>query len=350
MGAKSYPLSNSNASKKRKYNYTCPDCKNKLQKWGKTKAGAQRWRCPNCSNTNTKPRQDLTKKLLLQRFIKWLLGKQSQVELNHGLTDRAWRKQIEWCWGIIPRPKVNSIPETILLIDATRVGNQVCFIARNTKHIINWLWFSHEYSFPWEMLFKIIPEPLVIVCDGQKGMLIAIARTYHNVHIQRCLNHVRMNLQVKLTRNPQTQAGIDLKYHFKTIWEVKTLDQADQWIKQFKLIYTKHFEFLKQRTYLDKPRINQRKWWYTHRSVRSAYRQIDKLIKNQQLFTYLDEKLLKQVDQPIPKTTNYLEGGINSQLKHLLRIHRGLNQTHEQRLVDWYLYSKSTSQKRKKSN
>ena len=61
--------------------------------------------------------------------------------------------------------------------------------------------------------------------------------------------------------------------------------------------------------------------------------------------TYLDEELLNKTRQLIPRTTDYVEGGINSQLKEKLRLHRGLNQTHQQRLVDWYLYSRTKDQK-----
>ena len=49
--------------------------------------------------------------------------------------------------------------------------------------------------------------------------------------------------------------------------------------------------------------------------------------------------------EPIPRTTNYVEGGINSQLKEKLKLHRGLNQTHQQRLVDWYLYTRTSNPK-----
>ncbi|MDK8364971.1 IS256 family transposase, partial [Corynebacterium sp. UMB10119B] len=37
-------------------------------------------------------------------------------------------------------------------------------------------------------------------------------------------------------------------------------------------------------------------------------------------------------------TTNSLEGGINAQLKHLARAHRGTFDEHQRIIMDWWLY------------
>lgn len=104
-------------------------------------------------------------------------------------------------------------------------------------------------------------------------------------------------------------------------------------------------DFIRERTYADNPRLGQRKWRYTHERLRSAYRQLAKLVRDEQLFSYLDEQLLQQANQPIPRTTNYVEGGINSQLRTKLKLHRGMSKEHQRRLVEWYLYSRVESQK-----
>ncbi len=38
-------------------------------------------------------------------------------------------------------------------------------------------------------------------------------------------------------------------------------------------------------------------------------------------------------------------GGINSQLRTKLKLHRGMNEEHQRRLVEWYLYSRTNNQK-----
>lgn len=104
-------------------------------------------------------------------------------------------------------------------------------------------------------------------------------------------------------------------------------------------------DFIRERTYVDNPRPGQRKWRYTHERLRSAYRQLTKLLRDDQLFTYLDEELLVHTDQPIPRTTNYVEGGINSQLRTKLKLHRGMSEDHQRRLVEWYLYTRTENPK-----
>lgn len=38
-----------------------------------------------------------------------------------------------------------------------------------------------------------------------------------------------------------------------------------------------------------------------------------------------------------PRTTSPLEGGINSQIRDLLRRHRGTNEHHRRRAIEWFL-------------
>lgn len=38
-----------------------------------------------------------------------------------------------------------------------------------------------------------------------------------------------------------------------------------------------------------------------------------------------------------PRTTSPLEGGINSQIREVLRRHRGLSEEHQKRAVEWFL-------------
>ena len=273
------------------------------------------------------------------------MGKQTQAQVARETTSRTWRNQTSWCWNIIPKAQLTGEVHAVVLLDATKVGNLVNLIARTTKHVIGWRWVAWESSNTWELLLQQLPEPTVVVCDGQKGISLAVARVWPSARVQRCMFHVWQNMRAKLTLHPQTAAGIDLLAHFKKIWDIKTPVQARIWQKEFQTIYSKHKDFLAQRTFVKDPAKGQRKWWYTHRGVRSAYRQIGKLIEDEQLFTHLDTELIKRVGQPIPRTTNHLEGGINSQLKEKLKLHRGLTQTHQQRLVDWYLYGRTEDQK-----
>lgn len=89
----------------------------------------------------------------------------------------------------------------------------------------------------------------------------------------------------------------------------------------------------------------RRRWWYTHGRIRSAYYQLNKLVQDNQLFTHLELELLTKTNQAIPRTTNYVEGGINSQLGTKLKLHRGMSEDHQRRLVEWYLNGRTEDPK-----
>jgi DNA-directed RNA polymerase subunit RPC12/RpoP len=326
---------------KRGYHYYCSTCRTKLQKRGLTAKGTQRWKCPKCSRSAVKPRRDLSRALLLERFVKWLLGKQSQSELK--VSDRTWRDRIAWCWDIVPRPELTGEIFEIILLDGIRICNLVNLIARTPQAVINWHWAGWESSYTWEDLLKQLPAPAVVVCDGQKGVLLAIARCWPNTRIQRCIFHVWQNIRAKLSLHPKTEAGRQLLGLVKVLLKgIYTKKEALIWQAQLAAWEKRHGHLIRERTYVINPGPGQRKYWYTHGRLRSAYNQLDKLLKANQLFTYLETNL---TEQPIPRMTNYLEGGINSQIRTRLKNHRGLNQVHAQRLTDWYLYSRTNDPK-----
>ena len=328
--------------KQRGFRY-CSTCKSKLQKWGKTPAGTQRWRCPSCTATQVKPRPDLSRAFTLERFVAWLLGKQSQTELKlpDGITDRAWRSQTAWCWGIAPYPERTGEIYPVILLDGIGIGSLVCLVARTPDYVIGWTWVGWESSTRWAKLLEQFPAPTVAVCDGQKGILLAIARCWSGARVQRCTFHVWQNIRVKLTLHPQTEAGCELLQLTRDLWQVKTVPQAECWEQRLLAWHGQYGGFIRERTYKSETEPGRRRWWYTHRNLRSAYRQLDKLLRDKQLFTHLEPALLAEMEQPIPRTTNYVEGGINSQLRTKLKLHRGMSEEHQRRLVEWYLYSRT---------
>jgi len=215
-------------------------------------------------------------------------------------------------------------------------------IARTARAVTGWHWAGWESSNTWEKILERFPAPAVVVCDGQKGILLAIARCWPNTRIQRCIFHVWQNIRLKLTLHPLTEAGRELLQLTRDLWQVNTTEQATSWKKQLEAWHVRYESFIRERTNVIDPRPRQRKWWYTHGRIRSAYYQLHKLVEDNQLFTYLETDL---INEPIPRTTNYVEGGINSQLRTKLKLHRGMNEEHQRRLVEWYLYSRTEDPK-----
>lgn len=326
--------------KQRGFRY-CSTCKRKLQKWGKTPAGTQRWHCQNCTSTQVNRRPDLSRAFVLERFVCWLMGKQSQAELAIQLTDRAWRDQTSWCWGVAPYPEHTGEVYTVILLDGIGVGSMVCLIARTPEFVIGWEWVGWESSTTWIKLLEQFPQPTIVVCDGQKGILLAIASCWPKARVQRCIFHVWQNIRVKLTLHPLTEAGRELLRLTRDLWQVKTLDQVTSWQQRLKVWHEHHSDFIRERTNKETSEPGKRRWWYTHGRLRSAYYQLAKLLRDDQLFTHLEPL----TDVTIPRTTNYVEGGINSQLRTKLKLHRGMNEEHQRRLVEWYLYSRTEDPK-----
>ncbi|MFH1583986.1 MAG: hypothetical protein ABIA56_02565, partial [Actinomycetota bacterium] len=85
--------------------------------------------------------------------------------------------------------------------------------------------------------------------------------------------------------------------------------------------YEKWEIFLKEKT----TNPETRKWNYTHKKVRSAYRSLKNNLPY--LFTYQ-----KYPELDIPNTTNSLDGYFNV-LKSKLHVHRGLNKKRRNKVV-----------------
>jgi transposase-like protein len=225
-----------------------------------------------------------------------------------------------------------------VIVDGIRVGSQVCLIARTTSHVIAWVWVPYESSQYWIELFRLLPPPDYVVCDGQKGLLKALAICWPQTIVQRCRFHAWLNIKTKLTLRPESRAGQELLSLTRDLLHVQTRRQARRWKRQLKQWYKKHQAFVNARTVKSDPRPQERRWRYTHERLRSAYRQLTKLT----------DDLLRSSYRPspeLPSNTNYLEGGINSQIRTKLKLHRGMPAAHQMRLVDWYLYGRTESPK-----
>ena len=77
----------------------------------------------------------------------------------------------------------------------------------------------------------------------------------------------------------------------------------------------------------------------THERVLKAERSLLRLIRENTLFTYLDDELTASFSTP--STNNRIESGINSRLREMLRNHRGLSIERRIKAVFWSCYMHS---------
>ena len=169
----------------------CLLCTTKLVKNGKTAAGTQRWKCPTCGTSTTRTREDVTRKHQLDKFLAWLLGKNSQTQSAGKQHRSTFSRHTAWCWRVYPElPKV-AIPPKYVIIDGTYIGSWCLLIATDERQIpLAWQWCSTESQAAWEALLKQIPAPLVVVCDGGSGIRAALREQWPDTLTQRCIFHV----------------------------------------------------------------------------------------------------------------------------------------------------------------
>lgn len=193
---------------------------------------------------------------------------------------------------------------------------------------ISWLFAERESFASWVLFLERLPEHDVAVIDGQKGLQAAIHYLWPLAKIQRCIVHIERLARIKLTRQPKTSAGKELLALVKRLFRVHTSKQRGRWLCVYHRWERRHADFLKERSYGEPLMGRKRTWWYTHRNIRAARSLIRNALPH--LFTFIDYPY-------VPRTTNHVEGGVNSRLKELVHRHRGLSQDRKQVLVAEYL-------------
>lgn len=321
-------------------------CGGRLKRNGRTSAGRTRWRCTTCGSSSTRTRTDVTRRAELEAFVAWLTSTGSQRDLDGG-TGRTFRDRHAWCWRVEPSVEVTGEIYTEVQLDGIYLaGGWCCLIAIAGGHVIGWQWCDREKRIAWQTLLERIPAPKVVVTDGGRGILAAIAESWPTTRVQRCLVHVQRNIRTYLTSKPRTDAGKALWALAKSLTKISSRHAATTWLTTLNDWHRVYGHLTRKRTYRDQVNPDQipswarpeQRWWYTHARLRRAYRLLARLTRDDALFTYLDEPF---DDLRISSTTNHIEGGINAGIRTILRAHRGMPSPHQRRAVEWWLYQHS---------
>jgi len=304
---------------------TCVVCGSKLVKNGKTAAGTQRWRCPSCGASSVRRRPDVTAVQQLRRFVIWLTGKQTQGEIDGTATGRTFRRATAWCWALEPRlPPATEIHHAVL-VDGFWVSGWCLLIALSDKgRVLAWQWSGGESVAAWKALLEQVEAPGVLVSDGGTGIPTVLMALWPETKHQRCLFHVQMLVSRHLTRTPRTDAGKALRGLVMKLSEVVDEDAAIAWQITLDEWWRTFGHLTKERTM-----FRNGQWGFTHDRLRKAWQLVHGVVRKNTLFTY--------ITYGNPRTTSPLEGGINSQIRDVLRRHRGLSEAHQKRAVEWFL-------------
>lgn len=308
-----------------------------MQKWGSHRSGKVHYRCPRCGSNGTRLRADLTQKYHRQLYQKWLLSKLTLSDF--GVQYRVTRRTLDRWFApfrdeeIVPSHHLTQ--SDVFIIDGYYVEyGATVLIAQNPRNqIVGWHFTYTENFSTWlTFLNRISSFPRAIVCDGQKGMLRAIKVRYPGVIIQRCQFHVIHQVNLLLTKHPETEAARRLKYLVNQIVLVKSRDDLRTWLIAYKSWYHQYKDFLKERTYQEKlSPTGRRKWHYTHGHLHASHSHLKNALPN--LFQYL--RYLQ-----IQNTSNRIEGGINAQIQRLIDHHRGTKLLQRRQIIALFLKRK----------
>ncbi len=286
-----------------------------MQKWGKTASGLQRWQCILCQAGSVRKRPDNEQRTSQTLLRSWLTG-------NATLQELAWirRESISTLQRTLrdtwqqPCSAISKQPVFILILDATGMSQDcVLLIGLDAQTNAPVAWYSavRETYLSWKTLLGALPyTPAYLVVDGHQGLRRAALERWPRILIQRCHAHVLREMRGFLTLNPKLRAGIDLRMLVEELRTIQTKRQKRLWVRSLYRWRRRYDSFLKDRT-----KTPDEHWRFTHRRLRRARSHIFNALPD--LFRYIR-------DRRVPKTSNQLEGGINSPIKDLVRKHRGL--------------------------
>lgn len=244
---------------------------------------------------------------------------------------RTFRRRTSKFWALWPQPPITGELHRVIYVDGIYLArNLVVLIASTDEYVVSWYMAKEETSYAWEALLSPIPAPDVVITDGGAGFAKALKHIWPKTRTQRCLFHVFCQIRRYTTSRPRLQAGKELYRLAIELLHIETLHQADVWIDHFLGWCEFWSDFLEEKSFVDGSYV------FTHKRLRKARSSLARLINQQTLFTYLDYELTRE--GPLPSTNNRIEGGINAQLRALLRNHRGLSLMRRIKAVFWWCY------------
>jgi len=252
------------------------------------------------------------------------------------VSDKTLRRSFHKFLDNPPYPKPLNIPKEIWLkADGTYWKRWGCSLAfKEEGNIIYWDCVKRETYLDYIRNFREILDLGYVVkgitSDKHSSIVSAVKTMFPDIPHQYCLVHMQRSCQGWLTRNPKTEAGIQLLEIVRYLNKITDEYEKEIWVRWLLRFEDRHLDFINQRTYATTD-DGKRTWWYTHWKVRRAFRLLRGSLGN--MFLYLEYPGLC-------KDTNGLEAEF-TYLKERLGMHRGLRRDRKMNLVCWYFHLKS---------
>lgn len=159
------------------------------------------------------------------------------------------------------------------------------------------------------------------VIDGRKGVIAMLQRRFPGLPIQLCQFHQIQTVKKYIPRNAITEAAQELRIlalQLTKLHRQSFTERLEAWHEHWKM-------FLGEKTI----HPESKRWHYTHKRLRSAYRSLTTNLPY--LFTCEDH-----ADLHIPNTTNTCDGSF-SHWKRKVQLHRGLAPARRKKMIDYLL-------------
>jgi len=216
---------------------------------------------------------------------------------------------------------IDLIPQkTVIVPDTTFWGRSygvTVFRSWDLRRNIWWNEVPSEKQAHYLYGRKILEERgwvfVAAVVDGRRGL----ATVFKDMPVQVCHFHQMKTVTKYLTRKPKTEAVQELRQIMLTLPHT-----TERIFTEALLLWEKKWhDFITEKTYI----TGTKHWYYTHKSVRSAFMSLKHNLPN--LFTYL-----KYPELHIPNTTNTIDGYFAA-VKKKVAAHHGLRKDRRYKVI-----------------
>lgn len=244
---------------------------------------------------------------------------------------RTFRRRVREFWGIWPIAPCTGEVCDVVFLDGIWIARRVVVLIASTRgHVLAWHLARSESSGAWAALMLRVPAPTMAVSDGSPGLAKAARAVWPETRIQRCLFHVFGSVRRCTTSRPKLDCGRELHAVAKKLLEARDAGSAAAWLAEYAGWCSKWERFLREFTLKDGRRQ------YAHERLRKARGILNRLVKKGTMFAFVE--LQEELGGTWESTNNAIEGGVNAQLRRLLRNHSGMATMHRVKAVFWRCY------------
>jgi len=316
----------------------CKLCGNLLQKRGKTGNGSQRWFCKFCNNSTIDKRTEQRLISQINTFLEWALSKKTIKETAGKICRKTFYNRAKKILEIEPQISKTGEVYNCLLADSTCIKKQSLLLLKTTEYVVGYRWAESENKDDYIVLFSGFAPPKYLVSDGHSSIESACKKIWKTTKIQRCLVHIDRFVRNHVGVRPTEPAKLSIRKLAGKLFKIDTLKKAKNWTLLFLSEYEKFKDIIEEKRPLPNP--GKKTHYHVYKRLHDAWHHVMSALKKGHLFTFLEDALTDK-NIKCPHDTNSLEGGINARVKELCRSHRGTTSLLEQRIVEWYLVTRS---------